>query len=123
MTESATAAALTEAQMLAGIRKAAEQLGYQCYHTTYAVGSTPGYPDLTIVGHGKTFFYELKGPRGRVSRDQQAWIDALFEAGQRARIVWPQDYDSVLEELASALEWDEAEWRREIGAESVDYLD
>jgi hypothetical protein len=96
---STTAPPLTEAQMLAGLKAAAKGLGYFVFHNTYSIGSDRGFPDLVIVGHERTFFLELKGPKGRVRPEQDVWINALFDAGHDARIVWPDDYDTILREL------------------------
>lgn len=93
---------LTEAQMLAGLKAAAKGLGYLVFHNTYAIGSDRGFPDLVIVGHGRTWFVELKGPKGQIRPEQGAWVKALFEAGQDVRIVWPDDYDWILQSLQDA---------------------
>lgn len=36
-----------------------------------------GYPDLTLVRDGHLIFAELKSKTGRVSAEQQRWIDML----------------------------------------------
>jgi hypothetical protein len=93
---STTVPQLTEAQMLAGIKAAAKGLGYKCFHNTYSIGSDRGFPDLVIVGHGCTWFLELKGPKGRIRPEQDEWIEALSLAGHSAWIVKPELYDEVL---------------------------
>lgn len=95
---------MTEKQLMTGLVRAAKQLGYLVYHAAYAIGSEPGFPDLTIVGKGRLWFFELKGPKGRVSEAQEAWIAALSGAGVDARIVWAVDYDSAMQELMDAYE-------------------
>jgi hypothetical protein len=92
---------LTERQMQDGITDAAQKLGYLYYHALISYGSVKGFCDLVIVGHGIVRFYEIKGPRGRVSAEQNAWIEALTAAGQMAQVVWPDDYDAVLADLAN----------------------
>lgn len=99
---SATTTQLTEAQMQKGLIAAAKSLGYRCYHTTYSIGSERGFPDLHIVGHGKQFVFELKGPRGKVSEDQEDWIAAYDDAGVQAFVIWPSNYDQVLDMLMEA---------------------
>jgi hypothetical protein len=93
---------LTEAQMQAGITKAAKQLGYLVYHTKYSIGSPRGYPDMTIVGHGRLWFWELKGPNPKIYPEQEVWIDTLKSHGYDARFVFPGDYDAVIAELMQA---------------------
>jgi hypothetical protein len=95
---------MTESELQAAIMRAARQLGYIVYHTKYSIGSAPGYPDAAICGKGRYWLFEFKGPKGRVSEAQQAWIDELQAAGIDARIVWPDDYDGVIRELQAAYE-------------------
>ena len=95
---------MTEAQLQRAIVLAAKQLGFLCYHSAYSIGSEPGFPDLTIVGKGRLWMLELKGPKGRVSERQEAWIETLCQAGIDARIIWPADYDAVMAELMQAYE-------------------
>ena len=79
------------------ITQAATQLGWKLHHETYSLGTKPGYPDLTLVHprHG-VIWLELKASNGTVKDSQQAWIDALQAAGQRAYIVYPWHEDAVL---------------------------
>jgi len=93
---------MTEAQMLAGIKMAAKQLGYLFFHNTYAIGSERGFPDVVIVGHGRTWFFELKGPKPKVYPEQEAWIQRLRSCDQDARFVFPHEYDAVMAELIVA---------------------
>ena len=48
-----------------------------------------GFPDLVLVRGDRLIFAELKGPRGRVSPEQQGWLDALqkVEDGLRPKAV------------------------------------
>lgn len=67
------------------------------YHTHYAVGSDPGYPDLTLVHPSKgVVWLEIKGGRNpKISERQVDWLEALQGAGQQAYLVYPADYDAV----------------------------
>jgi hypothetical protein len=52
-----------------------------------ALGTSAGFPDYIIVGKYKLIFVEMKRIRGgRVSPQQQAWIDTLTSAGQAASV-------------------------------------
>lgn len=93
---------MTESVLQRSITQAARGLGFKVFHHLYAVGSERGYPDLTIVGHGHIFVWELKGPKPKVYPEQLAWIDALQEAGVDARIIYPEDYDDALAALQAA---------------------
>jgi hypothetical protein len=93
---------MTEAELQRSIMQAARGLGFRVFHHLYAVGSERGYPDLTIVGHGRLFFWELKGPKPKVYPEQVAWIEALQQTGADARIIYPEDYDDALAALQAA---------------------
>ncbi len=90
---------MTETELQSHLVKLCRDLGLGCYHTGYSLGSAPGYPDLTIVGPGGVLWWELKGPRGRVSDHQRAWIARLEDAGQEAEVVKPQDLPRMVERL------------------------
>lgn len=51
------------------------------------MGMSPGFPDLIILVPGEILFVELKRrERGRVSAEQQEWIEALEACGGRAQV-------------------------------------
>jgi hypothetical protein len=57
--------------------------------------SIPGWPDLTLLGHGQLIFAELKTDRGRLSGEQVGVIAALRAAGQDARVWRPDDWPEI----------------------------
>lgn len=64
------------------------------YHNLYAVGSDPGYPDLTMIHHDHgPLWLEIKGGvRQSLPRPEQvAWCQDLREAGLHAYVVYPRD--------------------------------
>lgn len=95
-----------ERQFMNAIISNARQLGFRVFHPEISQGSEAGYPDLTIVGHNALIFLETKGPgtKTRITPKQQAWIDELQAAGQTAMIVYPDDFDTVMELLQVAYE-------------------
>lgn len=69
------------------------------HHETDSRKSKAGFPDLCIVGPKGLLFLELKAPKGKVSPQQQAWIDHLAAAGAHAYVARPADWDRVLSDL------------------------
>lgn len=68
------------------------------HHETDSRRTRAGFPDLVIVGNA-VIFVELKSQRGRVSPEQQAWLDALMRAGVEAHVWRPDDWPLVAERL------------------------
>jgi hypothetical protein len=82
----------------------ASELGWLAYHTRFSVGSQAGFPDLVLV-HTKrrrVLYRELKRQRTTPTARQQAWLDALTQAGQDAGVWRPLDLvdGSIARELA-----------------------
>lgn len=75
----------------------AKQLGFKLiYHTHDSRLSVAGFPDLVMVNPltRRTLFVELKAQNGRVSADQEVWLDGLRIAGQFAEVWRPSDWVS-----------------------------
>jgi hypothetical protein len=78
---------MTEAQLQSAIVECAQLLGWRCAHfrpaqtakgwRTAVSADGAGYPDLTLVRNGFLIFAELKSAKGRVSAEQQRWLDEL----------------------------------------------
>ncbi len=91
----------------AHVRKLCEGLGLLRYHTHDSRRSPRGYPDLTICGPRGVLFRELKTQRGKVTYEQQEWLDALTLAGQNAGVWRPASLLSgaIAAELAAISAW------------------
>src|SRR6185437_6320236 len=91
----------------ARIRRLCEDLGLLRYHTHDSRRSPAGYPDLTIVGPRGVLFRELKTQRGKISAEQQRWLDALTAAGQNAAVWRPASLLSgaIAAELTAISAW------------------
>lgn len=63
-----------------------------------------GLPDVIAVHptRRRLLALELKTRRGRVTPEQQAWLDALAAAGVEARVVRPADWPSLERDVAGA---------------------
>lgn len=57
-----------------------------------------GFPDL-ILARDRVIAAELKNELRKVEPEQQAWIDALNDAGIEAYVWRPDDLDRVMETL------------------------
>lgn len=67
-----------------------------------AMGMQPGFPDLVVLpyAHVGPLFFEVKGPKGKVSPAQRIVIGRLEELGYRVAVV--RSVDDVAARLA---EW------------------
>ena len=69
-----------------------KRLGLDFHRESISVGSSVGWPDLTIWGHGGMILRELKGSKGHVYRAQLERIESLRAAGLDAVLWWPEDW-------------------------------
>jgi hypothetical protein len=67
----------TEAALQASVEQEAKRWGWRRFHVEIPQKSAPGFPDLVLVRPPRVIVSELKGPRGVISDDQQAWHDDL----------------------------------------------
>lgn len=91
--------AMAEKPFQARVIQLAKFHGFELvYHTHNSQRSAPGFPDLVMVStrHKRILYRELKSTKGRVSADQQAWLDALSACGQDAGMWRPADLLSGL---------------------------
>lgn len=96
--------AMSEKDFQAGVLKLALFHGFKLrYHTHDSRRSAPGFPDLVLVNPrtGRVLWRELKTNKGRVSPEQQEWLDGLTACGMDAGVWRPNDLDDgrVLAEL------------------------
>lgn len=86
---------------------AARELGWLVYHTHDSRRSGEGFPDLTLVRHGRgptwLIFAELKAPGKQPTPVQRAWLALLDKpaSGVRSYLWRLADWDngSILEAL------------------------
>ena len=92
---------MLEVDFQQAVQDLCKTLGLLYYHTHNSRRSVPGFPDLVIVGPCGVLWRELKTERGRVTRDQQKWIDGLREAGENVAVWRPSDMPRIPGELAA----------------------
>ena len=97
---------VTEAQLQAAVIDLAHLCGWLVAHfrpaRTQQGWRTPvsadgaGFPDLVMVRGDRLVVAELKAKRGRVSPDQQAWLDAFSQVPSVEVHLWrPSDWDTI----------------------------
>jgi hypothetical protein len=101
----------TEAQFQASVLEYARLRGWRWWRDTATntprrcsgcgmIRRTPrnaaGWPDIVFIRRPRIIFVELKAEDGKVSEEQQAWLDDLLACGQEAYLWRPSDWDTVL---------------------------
>jgi hypothetical protein len=95
---------MTEKHLLSWVRQAARLLGWRCYHTWNSIHSERGFPDLVLCKPPRLLVIELKGPRGKVTGDQQDWLNDLAACGISTAVWRPDDLEHILDVLKGVAE-------------------
>ncbi len=90
---------LTEAQWMRQFRELAQTLGWTFYHPWLSRFSPRGFPDCVICRPPRLIFAELKTDTGRLTPDQERWIEMLRACGQEAYVWRPRDWDDIVKVL------------------------
>ena len=91
---------ITEEEFMRSVMKIASDCGWRVYHTRDSRRSQAGFPDLTLVRTGQIIFAELKSQKGRIKKEQQAWLDDLRENGHVDVYLWrPSDLQDIIDRL------------------------
>ena len=78
----------------------ATALKWKFYHTADSRRSVPGFPDLCLVRPPRLLFVELKSDKGRLTLEQQQWLDLLSKVPGVETCVWrPKDLPDAIEYL------------------------
>jgi len=84
------------------VRDTAKLFGWRRYHTWLAKHSPAGFPDEVLVRRGRLIFAELKSDKGKLSAEQEAWLEDLRRVAiARVEVyVWrPSDMARIAEIL------------------------
>lgn len=87
---------LTEAQWLKQVRQLAELLGWTFYHPWLSRFSPRGFPDIVLCRPPRLLFAELKTDTGRLTPDQERWIELLRACRQEVYVWRPSDWDEMV---------------------------
>lgn len=91
--------AIAEKQFQQTIIDLAKINGWLTYHDYDSRRSTPGFPDLVLVGTGKRqgrlIFAELKTQKGSLKTAQQTWINNLSETQAEVYIWKPEHWNQI----------------------------
>jgi hypothetical protein len=90
-----------ESLLLANVRRCARERGFLVYHTYSSRKSEAGFPDLTLVRPGRLIFAEVKTRIGKLTRQQEMWLDLLKRSVPGVEVVvWrPSDWPDLREQL------------------------
>lgn len=69
------------------------------YHTFDSRHSAAGFPDLVLVRVPELLIVELKTDKGKVTDDQQTWLEALAACGLETHVWRPRDRPVVDQRL------------------------
>ncbi len=89
---------MTEKELQTAVIDACKLFGWAHYHTFNSRRSVAGFPDLVLV-RDRIIFVELKSENGRLTLEQQAWGDAIRDAGGNWLLIRPSDLDNLIEIL------------------------
>ncbi len=87
----------TEAEFQKQILQAARTFGWLRYHTSFSLGSSPGFPDLVLVKAPRVIFAELKRQSGNTTPEQDVWLACLRECPGIETYLWrPNDLEAAV---------------------------
>ncbi len=99
--DDAQARDLPESSLRARVRRCALENSFLTYHTYDSRRSEYGYPDLTLAKPGRLIFAELKARTGKLTHEQEVWLDILRHSvpGVEAYCWRPSDFNNIVQIL------------------------
>jgi hypothetical protein len=85
----------SEKQFQGAVVEYAELNSWLVYHTYDSRRSNPGFPDLVMVRDHRLVFAELKSEKGRESKAQTEWLDALGRSTPEVWLWRPSDWPEI----------------------------
>ena len=91
---------MTEQELQSSVECLARRYGYIYYHTHDSRHSAAGFPDLVLVRSGRTIFAECKSENGKLTPEQNVWIEALVIAGNEVYVWYPKHLSEIADILS-----------------------
>jgi len=102
----------TEEQFQQQVIDLARFLGYRVAHfrpaktdkgwRTPVSADGKGFPDLFLVRPGRLIVAEIKSETGKLSPEQEAWLEAIDAGGGEAYCWRPSEWDNIVEVLTAS---------------------
>jgi hypothetical protein len=90
----------TERQLREQVRSLCSIFGWRMAFTQYSLRSPKGLPDLQLVRPPRLIYAELKSETGKVTPEQQAWLDDLRRVPGVEAYLWkPSQIEAIAEIL------------------------
>jgi hypothetical protein len=91
---------VTEAQFLRQVLHLAALFSWRAYHPQLSKWSERGWPDVALVRPPRFVLAELKSEKGKITPQQQDWLDDLSRCPGVESFVWrPSDFEAIVEIL------------------------
>lgn len=82
---------ITEKQFEQQVKDLAKLFGWRYYHTWRSIHSPAGFPDCVMVRPPRLIFTELKSEKGKVTEEQEDWLEILRASSRPAGITYQSD--------------------------------
>ena len=92
---------VTEKDLREQVRTLCKLFGWKMQFSWTSIHSPRGFPDLVLANpeQKRVIFAELKGEKGKLTPQQEEWLDILRQCGQEAYVWKPQDIEKIVEIL------------------------
>ena len=82
------------------IIKLATICGWKVHRNWTEMHSPKGWPDIVAARLSRLIIAELKSDKGKVTPEQQEWLDLLYGTGKVEVFVWrPNNFEEIVEIL------------------------
>ncbi len=89
--------AITEKDFERQIKELAQVYHWHYYHTWTSIHSPAGFVDVVMCRGERLISAELKSEKGKLTKYQQEWLDALKLTGAEVYLWRPSDFNTIVE--------------------------